>query len=136
MKKTKKFLSVLISLTVVIGIFVFAQMASAAEVTSNFNVKLGANGVNQTILTGAKDDANKAYSSISLTGGTVNQIYAWVVDSKSNMVSKYKYKLTVGQSDNLLYKDGTTVAKDATISIRIEQHNVLSKTAIGNANLH
>lgn len=132
----KKSLSVFISLFVICGIFVFAQIAAAGEVTTTFNVTLGAWGANTTILTGTKYDANNNFSTISLTGGTVDHINAWIVNTKGTMITEYKYKVPMSTTNKkLYYEDDVSVAKGATTSILIEQNNVFSKTAKGNANI-
>ena len=136
MKSLKKILSVFLSVMMITGSFVVAQVAMADEVSSNYSVTLSANGKNKTILTGAKDNANNNYSTISLTGGTVDHINAWLTNDKGSMISKYKYKVPMKTTDKkLYYKDGESVSKGTTTSILIEQNNVASKTAKGNANI-
>lgn len=134
--KAKKFLSIVISVLLISGTFIVAQVATAAEVSSPYSVTLGANGKNKTILTGAKNDANCNYSTISLTGGTVNHINAWITNDKGSMISKYKYKVPMGTNNKkLYYEEGISVAKGKTSSILIEQNNIASKTAEGDANI-
>lgn len=137
MKSTKNFLSVLLSLFIIISSFVITQaVAVADEYKTDYNVTLSANGKNATILTGPKNDANCNYSTISLTGGTVDHINAWIVNTNGTMISKYKYKVPKNTNDKkLYYNDGQSVSKNTITSIRIEQNNVQSKTAIGNANI-
>lgn len=137
MKSTKKFLSVLLSLLMIVSSFIVTQVvAVAGEYKTNYDLTLSANGQNATILTGPKNDANYNYSTISLTGGTVDHINAWIVNTNGKMISKYKYKVPKNTVDKkLYYNDGQSVSKDTITSIRIEQNNVRSKTAKGNANI-
>lgn len=137
MKSTKKFLSVLLSLLMIVSSFIITQaVAVAGEYKTDYNLTLSANGQNATILTGPKNDANYNYSTISLTGGTVDHINAWIVNTNGSMISKYKYKVPKNTVDKkLYYKDGQSVSKGTITSIRIEQNNVKSKTAKGNANI-
>ena len=52
MKSFKKILSVFLSVMMITGSFVVAQVAMADEVSSDYSVTLSANGKNKTILTG------------------------------------------------------------------------------------
>lgn len=132
----KKIVSAILTVLLCAGTFAFAQLAIAGEVYTTFNVTLSPNGINKTILTGAKNDARKNYSTISLTGGSVDHINAWIVNSKGKMISEYKYKVPMGTRDkHLNYKQETSVSNGTTTSIVIEQNNIKSKTAQGNANL-
>ncbi len=137
MKLSKKFLSVLLSLLIVVGSFVVSQaVVMASEYKTDFNLTLAAGGKNATILTGPKNNANYNYSTISLTGGTVDHINAWIVDTNGKKISKYKYKVIQNTNNKkMYYDDGKTVSKGTITSIRIEQNNILSKTAKGNANI-
>ena len=130
MKKYKKISTVI--LLVAIMLLHTVTMALAAT-TDTFNLTLPNQREVKTLGKGTKA-TNDLYSTVHVTGGNVNYIYASAYNGSTNILEDGEVMISNGASapTTLWYSDYySNITKGKSVTIKAYQKNVKAKTAVG-----